>query len=191
MDIYFAIELISVIFGLVFLVLLIRQNILCWWFGITGSLLSIFLFYHTKLYSEAILYSYYVLMGFYGYYSWNKNKSNNNLTLAVSEKTISFHLMAIVSSTLTAICLGWYFENYSDAKSPYLDALTTIFSFFATYLEAKKILSAWIYWIIINGLTIVLYFTKGLEIYSALSVIYFVMSFVGYVKWKKTLRLYY
>lgn len=130
-------------------------------------------------------------MGFYGYYSWNKNKPNNNLTLAVSEKTIGFHLMAIVSSTLTAICLGWYFENYSDAKSPYLDALTTIFSFFATYLEAKKILSAWIYWIIINGLTIGLYFTKGLDIYSALSVIYFVMSFVGYVKWKKTLRLYY
>ena len=190
MDIYFAIELISVIFGLVFLVLLIRQNILCWWFGIAGSLLSIFLFYHTKLYSEAILYSYYVLMGFYGCYSWN-NKSNNNLTLAVSEKRIGFHLMAIVSSTLTAICLGWYFENYSDAKSPYLDALTTIFSFFATYLEAKKILSAWIYWIIINGLTIGLYFTKGLDIYSALSVIYFVMSFVGYFKWKKTLRLYY
>jgi len=190
LDIYFAIELISVIFGLVFLVLLIRQNILCWWFGIAGSLLSIFLFYHTKLYSEAILYSYYVLMGFYGCYSWN-NKSNNNLTLAVSEKRIGFHLMAIVSSTLTAICLGWYFENYSDAKSPYLDALTTIFSFFATYLEAKKILSAWIYWIIINGLTIGLYFTKGLDIYSALSVIYFVMSFVGYFKWKKTLRLYY
>ena len=73
------------------------------------------------------------------------------------------------------------------ATSPYLDALTTIFSFFATYLEAKKILSAWIYWIIINGLTIGLYLTKGLDIYSTLSVIYFVMSFVGYVKWKKEL----
>ncbi|MGB1306957.1 MAG: nicotinamide mononucleotide transporter, partial [Flavobacteriales bacterium] len=75
MEIYFAIEVISVLFGLAFLVLLIRQNILCWWFGIVGSLLSIFLFYHTKLYSEAILYTYYVLMGFYGYYSWNNNKS--------------------------------------------------------------------------------------------------------------------
>ena len=187
MNIYFAIELISVLFGLVFLVLLIRQNILCWWFGIAGSLLSIFLFYHTKLYSESILYSYYVLMGFYGYYSWNNNKSKSNQTLAISEKGLGFHLIAIVSSALTAICLGWYFENYSDATSPYLDALTTMFSFFATYLEAKKILSAWIYWIIINGLTIGLYLTKGLDIYSILSVIYFVMSFVGYVKWKKEL----
>ena len=130
-------------------------------------------------------------MGFYGFYSWKNNKFKNNLTLAVSEKGLGFHLTAIVSSVLTAICLGWYFENYSDATSPYLDALTTIFSFFATYLETKKILSTWIYWIIINGLTISLYFTKGLDIYSALSVIYFVMSFVGYFKWKKTLRLYY
>ena len=187
MDIYSAIEVISVLFGLTFLVLLIMQNVLCWWFGIVGSLLSIFLFYHNKLYSEAILYTYYVLMGFYGYYSWINNKSKNNLTLVISEKGLDFHLIAIVSSALTAICLGWCFENYSDATSPYFDALTTIFSFFATYLETKKILSAWIYWIIINGLTIGLYLTKGLDIYSTLSVIYFVMSFVGYINWKKEL----
>ncbi len=190
MDIYFVIEIISVLFGLTFLVLLISQNILCWWFGIVGSLLSIFLFYHTKLYSEAILYTYYVLMGFYGYYSWSNNKPKNNLTLAVSEKGLSFHLMAIVSSALTAIYLGWYFENYSDANSPYLDALTTIFSFLATYLEAKKILSAWIYWIIINGFTIVLYLTKGLDIYATLFVVYFIMSFIGYFKWKKSLEFH-
>ena len=129
-------------------------------------------------------------MGFYGYYSWNNNNYKNNLTLVVSEKELRFHLIAILSSFLTAICLGWYFENYSDATSPYLDALTTIFSFFATYLEAKKILSAWIYWIIINALTIGLYLTKGLDIYATLSVIYFVMSFVGYYKWKKSLKIY-
>ena len=127
-------------------------------------------------------------MGFYGYYSWSNNKSKNNLTLAVSEKGLGFHLIAIVSSSIAAICLGWYFDNYSDATSPYLDALTTIFSFFATYLEVKKILSSWIYWMIINGITIVLYLTKGLEIYSTLSVIYLVMSFVGYFKWKKSLK---
>tara|TARA_B100000963_G_scaffold47423_1_gene35715 strand:- start:8025 stop:8591 length:567 start_codon:yes stop_codon:yes gene_type:complete len=187
LDFYFAIEVISVFFGLLFLVLLIRQNILCWWFGIAGSLLSIFLFYHNRLYSEAILYTYYVFMGFYGYNYWSNNKSKNNLSLKVSEKGLAFHLMAIVGSALTAISLGWYFENYSDANSPYLDALTTIFSFFATYLEAKKILSAWIYWIIINGLTIGLYLTKGLDIYSILSFIYCVMSFIGYIKWKKEL----
>lgn len=185
MDIYVAIEVISVLLGLAFLVLLIMQNILCWWFGIAGSLLSIFLFYHTKLYSEAILYIYYVLMGFYGYYSWINNKSKNNLNLVISEKGLDFHLIAIVSSALTAICLGWYFKNYTEATYPYLDALTTMFSFLATYLEAKKILSTWIYWIIINALTIYLYLTKGLEIYATLSAVYFVMSFVGYFKWKK------
>ena len=56
-------------------------------------------------------------MGFYGYYSWSNNKSKSNQTLAISEKGLGFHLIAIVSSALTAICLGWYFENYSDATS--------------------------------------------------------------------------
>ena len=32
-------------------------------------------------------------MGFYGYYSWNNNKSKSNQTLAISEKGLGFHLI--------------------------------------------------------------------------------------------------
>ena len=185
---YFAIEAFSVLFGLVFLTLLIRQNILCWWFGIAGSLLSIFLFYHTKLYSEAILYAYYVVMGVYGYYVWSNKKSKGDLLLTISQRGFWFHFKAVILSSFLAILLAWYFDKFTDASSPYLDAFTTIFSFFATYLEAKKVLSTWIYWIFINGLTIGLYLSKGLDIYSALSFVYFVMSFVGYFRWKKEME---
>ncbi|MGB1931657.1 MAG: nicotinamide riboside transporter PnuC [Flavobacteriales bacterium] len=189
MDLFLIIEIVSVILGLVYLILLIKQNINCWWFGIAASLLSIFLFYNSKLYSEAILYTYYVFMGFYGYYSWSRTIPNSvgSTGLLISEKGLNFHIQAIGFSSLVAISLAWIFDNFTDASSPYLDAFTTIFSFLATYLEAKKVLSAWIYWIIINGFTIGLYLTKGLDIYSTLFVIYFVMSFVGYVKWKKEL----
>jgi nicotinamide mononucleotide transporter len=86
-----------------------------------------------------------------------------------------------------ALILAWFFDTYTDADKPYLDAFTTIFSFLATYLEAKKVLSAWVYWIVINGLTITLYYSKGLDYYSGLTVVYFVMSFVGYMRWKKEL----
>lgn len=190
MNFYLILEILSVVFGLIYLVLLIKQNILCWLFGIVGSALSIFLFYHSKLYSEAILYSYYVVMGFYGFYLWS-SKNTNNLSetnyLKVSDKGLTFHIYSISTASILALILAWFFDTYTDADKPYLDAFTTIFSFLATYLEAKKVLSAWVYWIVINGLTITLYYSKGLDYYSGLTVVYFVMSFVGYMRWKKEL----
>ena len=79
----------------------------------------------------------------------------------------------------------FYFENYTTAEKSYLDAFTTVFSFIATYLEAKKVLSAWIFWIILNGLSTYLYFSRGLNIYALLALVYFVISFYGYVEWKR------
>ena len=59
-------ELIAVILGLIYLILLIKEKIACWIFGILSSAISIYLFYSIQLYSEAILYFYYVIIGIYG-----------------------------------------------------------------------------------------------------------------------------
>jgi nicotinamide mononucleotide transporter len=186
---YYFLEIFAVVFGLAFLYFLINQRIICWVFGIVSSLLSIFLFYHSQLYSEAILYSYYVVMGFYGFYLWNKKEENLELksVLRIRELAIKYHLYFLMICLTLSMLLAYIFESYTNADKAYLDAFTTIFSFLATYLEAKKILSAWIYWIVINGVTIVLYLSKDLDVYAGLSVVYFVMSFVGYYRWKQAI----
>ena len=88
-----------------------------------------------------------------------------------------------------AMLLGFVFKNYTDAQNPYLDAFTTSFSFIASYMETRKVLSAWLFWIVVNGVTIVLYLSKDLDIYSALTVVYFISSFIGYFSWKKKLQV--
>jgi len=189
-DYFLIIEILSVLFGLIFLILLIKENIFCWLFGIVGSALSIVLFYHSKLYSESILYSYYVVIGFYGFYLWSrKNKDDLGKTnfLNISDRGLIFHIYSISAASILALILAWFFDNYTDADWPYLDAFTTSFSFLATYLETKKILSSWVYWIIINGTTIGLYYSKGLDYYSGLTLVYFIMSFVGYMRWKRVM----
>jgi len=179
-------EILATASGLAFLILIILEKKLGWYFGIIGSLLSIYLFYKIKLYSEAILYIYYVLIGFYGLWLWTKNYSSAD-KLKVSNNSISQNLILVVVGVVLAFGLGYVFETYTDASSPYLDAFTSVFSFIASYLEAKKVLSAWVFWIIINGLTLFLYFNKDLNFYFALTVIYTVFSFVGFVKWKRVL----
>lgn len=187
LDLYLIIEILAVIFGLLYLGLLIMERIECWIFGILASLLSIFLFYHSKLYSEAILYSYYVIMGFYGYFLWQKKSDDNVLAINVNEQKPIFHFYYITICSLLAFALSLFFDVYTDAESPYIDAFTTVFSFLATYLQAKKVLSSWKYWIVINSVTIWLYINKELEIYAALMVVYLIMSISGYIRWKKVI----
>ena len=177
-------EIVAVVFGLLYLVFLIRENKICWYFGIIGSLISVFLFYKTQLYSEAILYIYYVFIGVYGFLLWNKSiEKNKELRIRSLSKKKCIYI--IIIGVVLALLLGYIFETYTDASAPFLDAFTTSFSFIASYLEAKKYLSSWVFWIVINGLTIGLYWGKELHIYMGLTVIYLIFSFVGYVEWNK------
>ena len=181
MGLLLAIEILATLTSLGYLLLLIKQNRWCWPLAIVSSLLSIYLFLESKLYSESILYGYYVLIAVYGWWNWSRPSS----TLRVSTWELKYHVIAIASCFALAFGLGFLFKTNTDADKSFLDATTTVFSFFASILEAKKILSGWIYWIIINGVTVGLYFSKSLDIYAGLMVIYFVMSIVGYWEWRK------
>lgn len=97
-------------------------------------------------------------------------------------------LVGFGCGVLLAALLGWYFKTNSDAENPFIDATTTSFSFLATYLEAHKVLSAWVYWIVINATSIWLYQSRGLHIYSLLMIAYAALSVLGLYQWNKKFK---
>lgn len=183
------IEVTAVVLSLIYLFLLIKERISCWYFGIAGSALSIYLFYSIGLYSESILYIYYVFVGIYGYFLWKK-KENEKGTWQVQTLSQIQHLVIIASGIVIALGVGTYFKINTDAVNPYLDAFTTVFSFIASFLEAKKILSAWVFWICINMATVFLYAQQGLILYLFLTITYGVFSIIGYREWNKKRHSY-
>ncbi len=60
------VEIAAVIFAILYLVLAVKQNILCWISGILSSILYFFIMRSAGLYMEAYLQIFYVFMGFYG-----------------------------------------------------------------------------------------------------------------------------
>ncbi len=181
-----AIEILATLAGLVYIVFLIREKVICWPFGIAGSLLSIYLFIDGKLYSEAFLYSYYVVMGFWGWVRWSRRESAH--ANPVVRYSFPAHSLIILVSSLGAIALGSFFAHYSDAQRPYIDAFTTAFSFAATYMEVKKVLETWYYWIVLNLASIWLYMDRDLDIYAGLICVYAVLSVWGLVQWQQIHR---
>jgi len=179
------IEIIATVTSLIYLFLLMKENIWCWFFAIISSALSVYLFITAKLYSEAFLYATFILFGIYGWYKWSR-KTNTGTTLAVSKLPIKLHGLSIIIGFMLAFLLGYLFKTYTDAEKSFIDSNTTMFSFIASYLEAHKYLYAWVYWIIINGINIWLYYTQGLSVYAGLMIVYFIMSGVGLWRWHKS-----
>lgn len=173
--------------NLSYVVLAVKQKAACWPFGIVGSVLSIWFFYLIGLYAEALLFIYYVLMGAYGWWAWTRG-SNGKPELPITVWSLARHLLIVVTGSGMALLLGWALTEYTKAQSAYFDALTTIFSFVATWLTARKVLENWTYWVLIDLFTIGLYSSKGAYIYAGLSLVYTGMAIYGWMEWRKRHR---
>jgi len=180
------VEILATAANLVFIVFLIREKILCWSFGIVGSLLSIYLFVDARLYSEAILYGFYAIMGCWGWLRWHRRDEEHNNP--VIKWSMALHWWAILVASSAALGLGYTMAYYSDAERPLFDAFSTIFSLLATYMEVSKVLEAWLYWIVLNLASVWLYHDRALDIYAVLIGLYSVMSVWGFISWQRAYR---
>lgn len=178
------IEWVGLVINLIYLVLLIKRSIWCWPAGIVGSGLSIFLFIGSGLYSEAILYTFYVIIGVYGWLKWS-GKADSHQQIHAIRWNLGKHAVSILAGLAMTLGLGFFFSQNTDASRPFEDAFSTGFSFVASFLEAQRVLSGWLYWVVLNAFSIWLYHDRGLILYSGLSIVYTIMSVYGYYSWRK------
>ena len=181
----------AVAFGLAYLVLAIRQNILCWPAALISVLLSLVLFFEARLYSESALQLFYAAMALYGWYEWRyggRRAEGETAELPVSVWPFKWHAVAIGVSVLATAAIGWVLAHKTRAAFPYLDTFTSVSAIVTTYMVAKKILENWIYWIVLDSLSVYLYVARNLYLYAALFVVYVVLAVLGFMRWHRDWR---
>jgi nicotinamide mononucleotide transporter len=183
-------EIASVAFALAYLVLAIRQNILCWAAALISTLLSLVLFYDARLYPETALQVFYAVMAVYGWYQWRhggRPGEGATAKLAVNVWPWSYHALAIGGTLVAALALGTVLSR-TNAAFPYLDSFTSVGAVITTYMVAKKVLENWVYWLVIDGITLYIYWQRSLYLYAALFVVYLVLVVVGLYRWHRDWR---
>jgi len=181
------IEITAVFLAILYLVLAVKQNILCWICGIISSILYFFIMRSAGLYMEAYLQIFYVFMGFYGWSQWQK-APKNNVNFEVNTWSQSQHFIALSIILILSFLSGTLLRNFTDAALPFLDALVTWGAVAATYMVAKKLLENWIYWLVIDSISILLFISRDLWLTAFLFCIYIVIIIFGYRLWSKTLK---
>ena len=182
MSIDILLEWSATLLGLLFIYGLIERKVWAWPFGTLSSALSVALFLRSGLYAEGGLYFVYALMGIYGWNQWLSRSTNERVSLV--SLPVKFQYLALLGIP-AALGLGYALNRLPGVSYAYFDAFTTVFGLWATWQEAKRIRTAFHYWIPLNIASVILYGAKGLWVYAALMVIYSAMSVVGFIRWRK------
>lgn len=177
-------EYLAVIMALAYLALAMRQSLWCWPAAFLSTFIYTALFYNGALLMDSLLNVYYMVMAVYGWYFWRfGNKTLNDLP--IESWHLEKHLKHCIITLIIALGVGFYMDNYTHADFAYLDSLTTCFSLLATYMVVKKVLENWLYWVVIDGLSMYLYVNKGFYPTTVLFALYTILAIWGYMQWQQ------
>lgn len=172
-------ELSAVILGFAYLILISFSQRIAWIFGIISSAIYVYMAFVSAIYIQAGLQFVYVVLGIFGFINWGKS-AETKLKIWSLQK----HFLVGILTLVLALTLGFVFSKTSQ-KLPYLDAFISAFAILATYLTTKSILENWLYWIVLNLLSMYLWFEQGLELTVFLFGINTLMAVFGFVLWRK------
>ena len=180
-------EVVAVVTAVLYLLFAIRQQIICWLFAAISTAIYIWLFVAAKLYMESVLNVFYLVMAGYGWYIWSSGKTNGHDRPVVVWQR-STHAVAIVAIVVASTVNGYLLNAYTDAAFPYIDSLTTWSAIWATFLVARKVLENWWYWLVIDIASVLIYWSRDLQLTSVLFGIYVIMIPIGLISWTKSMH---
>lgn len=178
------VEALAAILAIIYLLLAVQQDVKCWSAAILSSSLYFYVMYSAGLYMEAYLQIFYIIMAIYGWSQWHSPKSEEQVFIVRTWK-INQHFLAIFLIVSMAYLSGSLLNIYTSAAFPFIDSLTTWGAIFATYMVAKKLLENWVYWFVIDSISVMLFMSRGLILTSLLFFIYLFIIYFGYKKWTK------
>lgn len=190
------VEAVGTVFYLVSVWLIGKRNMLTWPTGLISVILFFFLFYQIRLYSDALEQVYYLWACIYGWWYWEKEKRHDTDDMIHVTVGSPASIRAWAFGTLAvSLALSQFMAKahilipalFPEAASyPFADALTTVMSFTAMFLMARKHTESWIYWIIVDLIGIVLYYLKNVKFLSLLYLILLAMAVKGLYGWTST-----
>jgi len=193
------IEVFGAVTGIIYVILEIRQNIWLWPVGIVTSAVYIWIFFANKFYADMSLQGYYLVISVMGWYWWRRGtglkKEGENGREGEEEKKelnvtrVNFKTGVILAIVFLFLYLVMFFglSRLTDSPVPEWDSFITSLSIVATWMLARKIYEHWLLWIVVNSVSAVLFIWRGLYPTVILYLVYCIMSFVGFVEWKKTI----
>ena len=161
-----------------------RNNVHTWWTGIIGTSLFGVLFFNAQLYADATLQVFFLVTGFIGWYAWVKGKNDTGPLVVNMAPTNQIALMAVIA-VVVAGAYGYILHTFTDAFAPWIDSAVLTFSVMAQLLLMRRSVQNWHVWILVNTLSVPLFWSRELYLTSVLYGFFWVNAIVSLRLWTK------
>lgn len=178
-------EIIGALFGIAGVWLTVKEKLWCFPVGIINVVITAYLVFKLKLYADTLQQVVYFILLIIGWINWSK--IDKATSVKISFLTSRERLICLVVFVEGSVIMYLSLKNYTDAALPFWDSTGTIICFIAQYLIAKKKIENWLLWMVANVMYIGIFYAKGMEYYSLLSLVYLVQAFAGWNLWRKTI----
>ena len=190
-------QIFTLITGVIYMILEIRQKSFMWVVGIATSLAAMWVFFRQGLYASFGLNTYYFIMAFVGLWHWKRDKALmeeksdavadvclnrlNLKTVLVSVLLLPIGVMFLSWGMTWLNEIGWLNENPMSL----LDSSVAVLSLIATWWLIRSYIQHWFLWIVADALSVVLCAMQGMWWMALLYLAYVVSAVYGLHYWKQ------
>ncbi|HGV3502569.1 TPA: nicotinamide riboside transporter PnuC [Providencia stuartii] len=206
------IEAVGTIAGLLCILLASIEKTINYLFGLINVSLFAVIFFQIQLYANLLLQIFFFVANIYGWYAWSRVNSSQQaelkirwLSLPKASVTLVLSVLAILYLTFNidvvfGVLATWAVEilNMLGANLamptiepdafPFWDSTMTILSVVAMILMTRKYVENWLLWVIINVISIVIFFIQGVYAMSLEYLILLGIALNGSRLWIKSAK---
>lgn len=160
-----------------------NRSVLVFPSGIIATAISIYLCIEHRIYADTIVLLMFLIMSVYGWWRWSSGKH-------VDDRVVVAGLSPVVQIGFAAVSLLLWAAIYfalalgTNSTVPVLDSFTTSFSIVWMILMAEKRVENWVYWIVVDAASTIMFWSKGLELMALQYLLFCWIAVLGYRSWK-------
>lgn len=165
-----------------------RNNIWVYPTGILGVLAAAWVYFflaQPPLYAEGFLHLYYCAISIYGWYNWKRKTDRTSLLHPIRWCTRSERIIGLGIFLITWWAISYVLSHWTNSDTPYLDAVVSSSAITAMWWMTTRKIENWLAWIFSNFFAIPLNFYKGFILFTLMYLIFLLLAYVGYRKWRQ------
>ena len=184
MDLSLILQIVGTTLGLLYLWLEYKANIWVWIVGAIMPMIHGTLYLTSGIYADAAMQLYYVVAGIYGLMVW-KRKPKSGGSIKIQHTPRRWILPLTGAYLLLHVALYFALVTFTDSRVPLFDSMSTALSIVAIWMLSRKLVEQWLVWLVVDMISVGLYFYKGIPLTAGLYTIYCILAIAGYIRWKK------
>jgi nicotinamide mononucleotide transporter len=159
-----------------------------WPLAMVSALLYFALFWRSKLYGDASLQIFFIVVAFWGWFQWLRGVRGDGGPLRVARLSTRGLAWTIAACALLWPAVGLFLLTATDTDVPWWDAFPTAVSLVGQFLLGRKYLENWAVWVAVNVVSVGLFAFKGLWLTALLYTLFVALSIVGWRAWRGRLQ---